>query len=53
MTHPLLRVKGIRHSYGSHVVLDDVSFSLKPGACVALVGPNGAGKSTLLRCIVG
>ena len=31
--------------------LDDVSFTLEPGACLALVGPNGAGKSTLLRVL--
>lgn len=53
MSGTLLRAKGIRHSYGSHVVLDDVSFSLRAGHCLALVGPNGAGKSTLLRCLVG
>ena len=31
--------------------LDDVSFTLESGACMALVGPNGAGKSTLLRVL--
>lgn len=53
MTAPLLRAKGVGHSYGTHVVLEDVSFALKAGQCLALVGPNGAGKSTLLRCLVG
>lgn len=50
---PLLRAKNVSHSYGTHVVLDDVSFTLKAGQCLTLVGPNGSGKSTLLRCLVG
>ena len=32
-------------------VLDDLSFSVKPGKFVGLIGPNGAGKSSLMRCI--
>ena len=33
--------------------LDAVSFTIEPGAHVALLGPNGSGKSTLLRVIAG
>jgi ABC-type multidrug transport system ATPase subunit len=49
----LLSAKRINMSYGSRHVLEDVSFSIAPGECVALVGENGAGKSTLLRILVG
>ena len=40
-----------RRTSAATVALDDVSFSLDGGHCLALVGPNGAGKSTLLRLL--
>ena len=38
---------------GSELVLERVSFALRPGSLTALVGPNGAGKSTLLQALEG
>lgn len=39
--------------YPGRVVLDQVSFTLKPGEKAGLIGDNGAGKSTLLQLIAG
>jgi ABC-type multidrug transport system ATPase subunit/pSer/pThr/pTyr-binding forkhead associated (FHA) protein len=36
-----------------HKLLDDVSFSAKPGTLTAVIGPSGAGKSTLVKLIAG
>lgn len=48
---PILRLEAIRKEYGPHVVLDNVSLTLRQGEVVAIIGPSGSGKSTLLRCI--
>jgi len=44
---------GVRKAYGERLLMDDVSFSVPPGAIVGIIGPNGAGKSTLFRMIAG
>ncbi|MDW8339293.1 MAG: ABC transporter ATP-binding protein [Thermoleophilia bacterium] len=50
---PLLEVEGLRAAHGRVVVVDDVSFALGVGECLALVGESGSGKTTIARCVVG
>jgi len=50
---PLLTVNGVSHSYGSHVILDDVTLSVEPAEKIGLVGRNGCGKTTLMKVIQG
>ena len=47
----LLRLEGVRKSFGDNVVLRDVDLAVEPGQCVVLIGASGSGKSTLLRCV--
>jgi iron complex transport system ATP-binding protein len=49
----MIEVAMLRVEHLQHVLLDDVSFSLRPGEIVGLLGPNGAGKSTLMNTMVG
>ena len=47
----ILKVEGLSFEYPSHSVLNNVSFSIDKGQCLAILGVNGAGKSTLLKCL--
>lgn len=49
----LLRVRGLRKSFGPVEVLRGVDLDLPRGRILGLVGENGAGKSTLVRCLTG
>lgn len=51
MTQPVLKVSQVRKSYGSEVVLEDISFSVPVHTATVFIGSSGSGKSTLLRCI--
>ena len=49
----MLDVRGLCRSYGDHVIVQDVSFTVAPGRMLALLGPNGCGKSTTLKILSG
>ena len=53
MAEPILTVEHLVKGYGENTVLDDVSFSVRPGEVVVVVGPSGCGKTTTLRIIGG
>ena len=47
----MLNIHNLTVSYGTHTVVDDVSFQVGEGQWLMIVGPNGAGKSTVLNAI--
>ncbi len=53
MTDHAIHLRNVRKSFGSRVILDDVTMSFRPGETVCILGPSGGGKSTLLRCLNG
>ena len=48
---PMVRIEGLRKSFGSLEVLRDINMTVTPGEVVTIIGASGSGKSTLLRCI--
>lgn len=48
---PIINVKHLSKSFGTHEVLKDIDFSLEKSEVVCVIGSSGSGKSTLLRCM--
>jgi ATP-binding cassette ChvD family protein len=49
----VIDANAILKAYGDNILVEDMAFSIPPGAIVGIIGPNGAGKTTLFRMIVG
>ena len=49
----VIDVQGLKKHMGDKLLIEDLSFTIPPGAIVGVIGPNGAGKSTLFRMITG
>jgi ATP-binding cassette ChvD family protein len=49
----VMEVSGLTKAFGDKLLMEDVSFTVPPGAIVGVIGANGAGKTTLFRMITG
>ena len=49
----VIDVQGLKKHMGDKLLIENLTFTIPPGAVVGIIGPNGAGKSTLFRMIVG
>lgn len=49
----VIEAENLTKAFGEKLLVDNVNFSIPPGAIVGIIGPNGAGKTTLFRMITG
>ena len=47
----ILEIRHLSKAFGSHQVLKDIDFTVRPGDVTSIIGASGSGKSTLLRCV--
>ena len=47
----MIALKGLRKSFGDHLVLDGIDLDIADGTVFALLGPNGAGKTTMVQIL--
>jgi polar amino acid transport system ATP-binding protein len=53
VNEPIVSIRGLTKSFGSHTVLNGIDFDIQPQQVVVVIGPSGSGKSTFLRCCNG
>ncbi|HEY2988295.1 MAG TPA: ATP-binding cassette domain-containing protein [Candidatus Binatia bacterium] len=52
MSDPVVRIEGLKKSYGEVVALDGISLRVERGKIFGLLGPNGAGKTTTVKILI-
>lgn len=53
MEEALLKISGLKKSFGGETVLNGIDLDVRKGEVIVVLGPSGCGKSTLLRCMNG
>lgn len=49
----MIKINSLTKRFGEHLVVDNLSFEVKPGEVLGFLGPNGAGKSTTMKMLTG
>ena len=49
----MIEVRNLVFKYNTHIILDDLTFTLNDDETTVVIGRSGVGKSTLVRCILG
>jgi len=49
----VINAEHVQKGFDERLLIEDLNFSIPPGAIVGIIGPNGAGKSTLLKMLTG
>jgi phospholipid/cholesterol/gamma-HCH transport system ATP-binding protein len=53
MDELVIEVKGLKKSFGTNAVLNNISFKINKGQNLVVLGKSGSGKSVLIKCLVG